>query len=85
MFGADTLRVYPEWFGAAGDGKADDSRAVQLAFDAAAASGAPMLYLQRAYGLGSEVTFGPAASVVSTPEARFVSGEPGRVRWRQVF
>ncbi|KAI7839281.1 hypothetical protein COHA_006979 [Chlorella ohadii] len=60
VFGSDTLRVFPEWFGAVGDGKADDSQAVQLAADAAAASGSPMLYLQGSYGLGSEVVFGPA-------------------------
>ncbi|PRW56862.1 Glucan 1,3-beta-glucosidase isoform A [Chlorella sorokiniana] len=81
VFGSDTLRIFPEWFGAAGNGRTDDSRAVQLAADAAAASGAPMLYLQGVYGLGSEVVFGPGASVVATPKARFISvgGNPSGV------
>lgn len=35
-FGADALRVFSEWFGAAGNGRADDSWALQLVADAAA-------------------------------------------------
>lgn len=36
-FGADTIRTYPEWWGAKGDGKTDDSAAVQVGLPAQAA------------------------------------------------
>ncbi|EFN58054.1 hypothetical protein CHLNCDRAFT_142306 [Chlorella variabilis] len=71
-FGIDTVRVFPEWFGAVGSGKVDDAPAIQAAFDTAASSGAAMLYLSNAkYGIGREVTFTNAANVMSEPDARF--------------
>lgn len=76
MFGYDTVRTFPEWWGAAGNGAADDAPAIQAAFDAAAASSAAMLYLSgKTYGLGREVTFTNGANVMSEPSARFVAGE----------
>ena len=69
------MRVLPEWFGAVGDGTADDSPAVRAAYAAAAASGGAMLYLQRTYALGSELVFGTGVTVLSTPTARFVPCE----------
>lgn len=73
IFGADTIRVLPEWFGAQGDGRADDAFAVQSAFNAIAESGAAMLYLTASYGIGTELRFTNQATVMSEPSARFVS------------
>jgi hypothetical protein len=76
VFGYDTVRTFPEWWGAAGNGAANDAPAIQAAFDAAAASSAAMLYLSgKTYGLGNEVTFTNGANVMSEPSARFVAGE----------
>lgn len=72
-FGADTIRTYPEWWGAKGDGRTDDSAAVQAAFNAAADSGSAMLYLTVTYGIGKELTFTNGATVMSEPSARFVA------------
>ena len=47
----------------------------QAAFNAAASSGAAMLYLAGKYGIGSELTFAPVTTVMAEPTARFVSGE----------
>ena len=47
IFTDGTVRAYPEWWGARGDGVTDDSGAVLAAFNAAAATGAPMQLLPR--------------------------------------
>jgi hypothetical protein len=70
------VRVFPEWFGAARNGQADDATAVQAAFNGAAASGAAMLYLSSgSYGIGRELTFTNQANIMSEDNARFVSGK----------
>ena len=41
-------RVYPQWFGAAGDGKHDDTEAIQKAADLARSSSGGLLFARRA-------------------------------------
>lgn len=49
-FGSGAVKeVYPEWFGAAGDGTTDDSVAVQAAQDAVATNGGILYFGQRVY------------------------------------
>jgi hypothetical protein len=50
----DNLYVYPQWFGARGDGKHDDSRALQQAADLAADAGGRTLFIPRGEYLFSD-------------------------------
>ena len=68
-----TVRVHPEWFGAKANGQADDSAAVQRAFNAAAVTGNAMLYLKGTYGLGAAVRFTNQATIMAEPTSKFIS------------
>ncbi|GAB4816775.1 hypothetical protein N2152v2_003821 [Parachlorella kessleri] len=64
----------PEWWGAKADGRADDSEAIQRAYEAAL-TGAVMLYLRGSYGIGParQLLFAPGVAIMAEDSARFVA------------
>ncbi len=70
VFGKNaTLQILPEWFGAAGDGTTDDTVAIQLALDTAAASKLPIKFMPNKTYVISNLTI---------PQYAFLSADGGR-------
>lgn len=73
-FLAGTVRAFVEWFGAAGDGVTDDASAIRKTWTAVSGSGAAMLYFSAStYAIGSELTLGNGATVMSEAGARLLA------------
>lgn len=70
-FLAGTVRAFPEWWGAVGDGTTDDAAAIQAAYRAVSVGQSAMLYFSsKTYAIGSELVFGITATIMSETGAR---------------
>lgn len=74
------LRILPEWFGAKGDGRADDADAIEKAIAAADDSGADVLFSSgQTYCLGRTITKRQGMRVYSEEGATLKALRPGLV------
>lgn len=70
-FLAGTVRAFPEWWGAVGNGATDDAAAIRAAYRAVSAGQSAMLYFSsKTYAIASELVFGITATIMSETGAR---------------
>jgi hypothetical protein len=76
VFKSGVHRIFPEWFGAKGDGTTDDSTAIMKSYNAAKGSGNALIHFSRkTYGIGkaSTLQFGNEVTFTAATGARLLA------------